>query len=261
MDIKDVQKSQNNNSIRSIRENNKTYSHHDSYSDFYNYVSPKDVKEATLQNPEENRNQNEEQNLLQNNNQEIETNPALAYIQSFQNLNNELFDMGINDFDNDKFANEFSDKYRINLNDLELNDIKLFKGLTEKSDISVNSFDAQNQTFNMVINGENLNVSYKSIEVSKTLFNAIENAYKTGKSVRLDFGNDTSVILKISKDGKISADFIPNDKAMEAVLKNAIPLLKAKFDEENISYGELNYRNYNQQKDNQDKNKEKNKDE
>jgi len=262
MNIKDVQKSQNNNSIRSIRESNRTYSHNDSYYNFSNYVSSQDVKEVKPEDFAENNNKNPEQNFLQNQNQEVQGNPALVYVQSFQNLNNELFDMGINDFEENKFFNENPDKYQINLNDLELNDIKLFKGLTEKSDISVNSFNAENQTFNMVINGENLDVSYKSIEVSKTLFNAIENASKTGKSVRLDFGNDTSVILKISKEGKLSADFIPNDKAMETVLKNALPMLKAKFDEENIPYGELNYRNFNQQKDNQNKNnKEKNKDE
>ena len=40
------------------------------------------------------------------------------------------------------------------------------------------------------------------------------------------------------------------------IKSEGIPLLKAKFDEENISYGELNYRNFNQQKDNQDKNNE-----
>ena len=75
--------------------------------------------------------------------------------------------------------------------------------------------------------------------------------------MRLDFGNDTSVILKIGKDGKLSADFIPNDKAMEAMLKSALPELRAKFEEENIPYGQLNYKNFNQQKNNQKENKEK----
>jgi len=141
-----------------------------------------------------------------------------------------------------------------------MNDIKLFEGLTQKTDLAVNNFDVQTQTFNAVINGEGLNISYRSIDVSKTLFSALENASKTGKSVRLDFGQDTSVILKISKDGKLSADFIPNEKAMEVVLKNALPQLKAKFDEENLPYNELNYKNFNQQKNNQKRNKE-NKDE
>ena len=93
------------------------------------------------------------------------------------------------------------------------------------------------------------------------MFTAIENAAKTGKPVRLDFGNNTSVILKISKDGKLSAEFLPNDKAMEAVLRSALPELKAKFDEENIPYEQLSYKNFNQQKDNHKKDKEKKKDE
>ncbi|MCQ2957836.1 MAG: hypothetical protein MJ180_02915 [Candidatus Gastranaerophilales bacterium] len=258
MNINEIQKNSNSSSVTRSSRNYSYRNHSYDFSSYVDVSKTEDVKEAVLDNIEENQTSEEllnEENLEQNNN------PAIAYIQSFQNLSNKLFDMGIKDFDENKFFDKDMSKYQINLNDLEINDIKLFEGLTQRQDVSINSVDSQNQTFNMMINGENLDISYKSIEVSKTLFAALDNAFKTGKPIRLDFGNDTSVIIKISKDGKLSADFIPNDKAMEAVLKSALPMLKAKFDEENIPYNELNYRNFNQQKDNQNKNKEKNKDE
>ena len=88
--------------------------------------------------------------------------------------------------------------------------------------------------------------------------NAIETAAKTNKPLRFDFGQDASVILRIGKDGKLSADFIPNDKAMETILKNALPELRAKFEEENIPYNQLNYKNpYQNKENNQNSNKEK----
>ena len=189
---------------------------------------------------------------------ENEEQTPVSYIQTFNNLNSEIFDMGIKEENENNFSDKDIFKYRFDMTDITKNDIKLFEGLSQKSDIIINNVDSQNQTFNAMINGENLNISYRSLEVSKTLFSALEQATKTGKSVRLDFGQDTSVILRIGKDGKLSADFVPNEKAMETVLKNALPQLKAKFEEENIPYGELNYRNYNQNKDNkQDNNKEK----
>lgn len=229
--------------------------------DFSYYVEVskiKEIKNTPQENPDDNTQAQTEDELLLQENQNTDNTANIAFAQSVQNLNSSLFDLGINEKNN--FYKDIN-TYNINLTDLNLNDIKLFESLTEKHDISINSFNSQNQTFNMVVNGENLNISYRSIEISKTLFTAIENASKTGKPIRLDFGNDTSVILKIGKDGKLSADFIPNDKAMEAMLKNALPELRAKFEEENIPYGELNYKHFNQQKQNKKEDNKEKKDE
>lgn len=226
--------------------------------DFSSYVEISKTQEAkalTQQNSQE-ENQEQQDELLMQENDDMNA----AYVQNFQNMNNELFDMGIGNFSLNKLNDKNMFKYSLNLSDLTLNDIKLFEGLTQRNEISLNSFNAQNQTFNMNIKGENLDISYRSIEISKTLFSAIDNAMQTGKPVRLDFGQDASVILRISKDGKISADFVPNDKAMELAIKAALPELRAKFEEENIPYGTLNYKQFNQNKNKQD-NKEKNKDE
>lgn len=257
----DVKKSNNdinvqNSKILSINSRNSKNSSGNEFSYYVEVSKSREVKEEI-------QNKNEEQELLkpdeelQNLSEEQENSP-LAYVQTFNNLNNEIFDMGIEDEQQNNFSDKNIFKYHFDMSVITRNDIKFFEGLANKSDISITSVDSQNQNFNMLINGENLNISYKTLEVSKTLFSALEQASKTGKSVRLDFGQDTSVILRIGKDGKLSADFVPNEKAMEVVLRNALPQLKAKFEEQNIPYGELNYRSYNGQKNNQkDNNKEK----
>lgn len=83
---------------------------------------------------------------------------------------------------------------------------------------------------------------YKSAEVSKTLADMLANAQNTNKPVRIDFGNDISAVLRVSRDGKISAEFIPSDKAAEEYLKNNISYLQQTFEREDIPYNELTYR-------------------
>ena len=110
------------------------------------------------------------------------------------------------------------------------------------------------------IDGNNFNVSevniaptsevQKGIEVSKTLINLIEKSMQTQKPVRLDFDNNISVIMKIDRDGKISADFIPSNNEVERYLRNNIPLLVQRFEEQNLPYKELTYRQSKQNKQN-----------
>ena len=88
--------------------------------------------------------------------------------------------------------------------------------------------------------------SYKTMEVSKTLFSLIDKARDTQKPVRLDFDNNVTIIMKVDKDGKLTAEFIPGDKAVEAYLRNNIPFLKQRFEEQNIAYNDLFYRQNNQ---------------
>ena len=88
--------------------------------------------------------------------------------------------------------------------------------------------------------------TYKTQQTSKVLTDLIAKAYKDGQPVRLDFDNKCSVILKIDSKGKISADFIPADKAVEAYLRNNIASLRQKFDEQNLPYNDLMYRQSNQ---------------
>lgn len=94
----------------------------------------------------------------------------------------------------------------------------------------------------------------KSAQVSKTLADLIAKSMKDNQPVRIDFDNNISVIIKISKDGKISADFLPSSQIAEAYLKENLPLLKQRFDENNIEYDSLNRRERKQdEKENQKK--------
>ena len=94
----------------------------------------------------------------------------------------------------------------------------------------------------------------KNIGVSKTLADLITKSMNENKPFRIDFDNNISIIIKITRDGKLSADFLPSSQVAEAYLKENLPLLKQRFDENNINYGELNQRNQrNKNKDNQRK--------
>ncbi len=82
----------------------------------------------------------------------------------------------------------------------------------------------------------------KSVHVSKTLADMLAKAMEDNKPVRIEFDNGISVIIKISRDGKLSADFLPSTQVAEAYLKENLPVLKQRFDEQNIDYDELNRR-------------------
>lgn len=87
----------------------------------------------------------------------------------------------------------------------------------------------------------------KTAKVSQTLINALSNSAKTGQAVRIDFGNDVAVVMRVSRDGSIMANFIPGEKAVEEYLKNNIGFLKQRFDEEDIPYSQLSYSQHQQQ--------------
>ncbi len=98
-----------------------------------------------------------------------------------------------------------------------------------------------------------------SAEVSKTLLNALKESRENNKAFRVDFDKDLSVILKVNKDGQISAEFLPGDKAVEQYLKANIPLLKQQFDDEGLSYENLSYRQHKKENEEEKRNNRDNK--
>ena len=113
------------------------------------------------------------------------------------------------------------------------NDVEFFANLVENGSVDMNS----------VTN------SQKSSQVSKTLADMLAKSMEDNKPIRINFDNDISVIIKINKNGKISADFLPSSQVAEAYLKENIPILKQRFDDNNIDYEELNHRKQEQQDD------------
>ena len=81
----------------------------------------------------------------------------------------------------------------------------------------------------------------KNVQVSSTLMNALSEAVKNNKSFRIDFDKNISVIIKVDKDGALSARFIPGDYAVEQYLKQNISTLRQRFDEQELAYNELSY--------------------
>lgn len=80
-----------------------------------------------------------------------------------------------------------------------------------------------------------------SVPVSETLMSALNDSAKTGKSIRIDFDSNVSVIMKVDKNGTLSANFIPGDAAVENYLKNNIAGLRQSFDDQGLPYNQLSY--------------------
>ena len=117
----------------------------------------------------------------------------------------------------------------------------------------------QNGLINYQVSDEGLSVSTKNsknIEVSNTLMTMLKSSVDSKKPIRMDFDNNVTVILKLDDKGKINAHFIPGDKAVEEYLKNNIPYLRQRFDEQNISYSNISYRQYKDQRENNQNQKE-----
>lgn len=100
------------------------------------------------------------------------------------------------------------------------------------------------------------------VQVSAALLDALSQSAQSGKSVRIDFGDNVAVVMKLDKNGAISANFIPGDTAVENYLRNNISLLQQNFNEKNIAYNELTYsKQQKQEQENQRKNNKEQKDE
>ena len=125
----------------------------------------------------------------------------------------------------------------INMSD---DDANFFANLVQNTDMSMKDIATQV--------AENTNVqTAKSVQVSSVLMEKLADSLRTNQPFRIDFDKDVSVIIKVNKDGSLSANFIPGDKAVEQYLRNNISSLRQRFDEENLSYSELSYSNSREQ--------------
>lgn len=131
------------------------------------------------------------------------------------------------------------------------NDAKFFSDLVNKTDMSAKSVAAE---FQKALDSGNVQQAQSTAKATAALIANLQESAKTNQPFRIDFDQDVSVILKVDKEGKINANFIPGDKAVEAYLRNNIEFLKQRFNEENIAYGDLNYSKSRQEKERQNKN-------
>ena len=125
----------------------------------------------------------------------------------------------------------------INMSD---DDANFFANLVQNTDMSMKDIATQ------VAESNNAQTT-KSVQVSSVLMEKLADSLRTNQPFRIDFDKDVSVIIKVNKDGSLSTNFIPGDKAVEQYLRNNISYLRQRFDEENLSYSELNYSNSREQ--------------
>ena len=124
---------------------------------------------------------------------------------------------------------------------LSESDANFFLKLTKNNDVSVANITTQAQT--MLNNGAEFAEVKQNVQISQTLLDAISKARENNQPLRIDFDQNISVILRINKEGVVSANFIPGDKAVEQYLRNNISNLKATFDEQDLPYSDLSYSN------------------
>ncbi|MGN0031263.1 MAG: hypothetical protein ACI37Q_04840 [Candidatus Gastranaerophilaceae bacterium] len=146
------------------------------------------------------------------------------------------------------FGTESSSSYSKNDSSLFTNSISMtesdadfFINLTNNNDVSMQNITTQAQ--NLVNQGADVKEVKQNMQISETLLNAINTAKENNQPLRIDFDQNVSVILRVNKDGVISANFIPGDKAVEQYLKNNIDNLKATFNENDLPYTDLSYSN------------------
>lgn len=169
---------------------------------------------------------------------------------------------------NEQYANKFGfdvtssiknlpSMYNYDTVSISKDDAKFFADLVENKQFALQQ-NADN--INLIKFADEIGPTYKAQQTSQVLTNLISKAYNDQKPVRIDFDNNVSVVLKVDSKGKVSAEFIPGDKAVEAYLRNNIGFLKMRFDDQNISYNELTYRqsqNGNQHREQQNQRKDK----
>ena len=108
-------------------------------------------------------------------------------------------------------------------------DVEVFANLVEQGEVDMKNLAPE--------------AAKKAVEVSKSLADMLNKAMESKQPLRIDFDNNISVIIRISRDGKVSAEFLPSSQIAEAYLKENLPMLRQRFDDNNIKYDDLSQRN------------------
>lgn len=233
--IKEIQQTQNvekNNDVKKAEE--KSNENKESQSEFKKMLDEaKSTEKADI-----------EQQLQETQNQ-----------QNLQQINQQFVDKF--GFDTVSSIKNIKSSYNYDTIKISQDDAKFFADLVENKQFVVQQ---NGEKSNLIKFTDEIGPTYKTQQTSQILTDLISKAYNEQKPVRIDFDNNVSVILKIDSKGKVSAEFIPGDKAVEAYLRNNIGFLKQRFDDQNLPYNDLLYRqsnngNQNRERQNQQRNK------
>jgi len=120
------------------------------------------------------------------------------------------------------------DENYINMSDLSSDDVDYVIKMLEKGSSDASDFTDDNKELAIL---------------SEKFLSLLRDSIINKKVFRIDFDNQISVIIRISNDGKINAEFLTNDEAIETYLKNNLHLLKQRFEALRVNYGEVKYKN------------------
>ncbi len=234
------------------------------------------VKAVATQDQENNKeiNSEEKTDIITNNTQNININEKSFFARDNQtSLNEKLINNSLSELNEKIAALNTLQVGRISKTNSEINinaeiksftmndeDINFFLELTN-SNQTVTGISGETLAKNMITFTENAKAEMiqKTVPVSKTLMDSLAESMQTNKPFRIDFDTDVAVIMKVDKNGVLSANFIPGNTAVEAYLRNNIGLLKQAFTENNLEYNELTYsRNKNQEQQKQRQNNKEN---
>ena len=176
------------------------------------------------------------QNIVQNETNALVQNQNLTFKEQLNQLNNQN---SIYDF---SFDVDFADVFSFSTNDIKEEDLTFFLNILEKSknDKTIENIGLIPIVNNLQNTAETQET--QTVQATEKVAQIVEIASKTGKPVRIDFDNQITVVLKVDNQGKINAHFYPGDKAAEEYLKNNIQNLRNTFDEKNILYSYLDYK-------------------
>lgn len=145
---------------------------------------------------------------------------------------------------NDKFLElDFGSEFNIDATKIGINDAIFFVNLLNRDGLI--NYSVENNVLSVS------DVNNKKINATTSLLNMLQTSFDTKKPIRLDFDNDVTVILKLDKEGKIQAHFIPGTSEVETYLKNNISCLKQAFEDEDINYSYLGYSKHKNNKEEQ----------
>ena len=151
---------------------------------------------------------------------------------------------------NEKFLElDFGSEFNIDATKIGVNDAIFFVNLLNRDGLV--NYSVENNSLSLTT------FEGKKIDATNSLLNMLQTSFDSKKPIRLDFDNDVTVILKLDKEGKIQAHFIPGSCEVENYLKNNISCLKQAFDDEEINYSYLGYSKHkeNKEKENNSQNK------
>ena len=213
--------------------------------------------ESVSENPSQ-ENQESCQGQTQDNNQPSNNyTPLSSQVQSYMNVNGvDINFVNINPMYATSHSQITGLAATVDYSSVQMSDTdaKFFADLVSKTDMTAANIAAE---FDKAMQNGNIKMVQSTAKASAALIEALKESAKNHQSFRVDFDKDISVILQVDKGGKINANFIPGDKAVEAYLRNNIESLRQRFNEENIAYGDLSYSQSRRNKEDRERNNNK----